>query len=76
MLLAGQLGQTHSLVLVIGVIAIVLILFGDRLLPGKPVALGVVALAIIAATVLGLPALGVPRRGKFRRACRRSPARL
>ena len=62
-LLAGQLGQTNSLVLAIGVIAIVLLVFGERLLPGKPVALGVVALSIVAATVLGLPALGVPITG-------------
>ena len=62
-LLAGQLGQTHYLVLAIGVIAIVLLVLGERLLPGKPVALGVVALSIVAASVLGLPALGVPITG-------------
>ena len=62
-LLVGQLGQTHPLVLAIGVIAIVLLVLGDRLLPGKPVALGVVALSIIVASVLGLPALGVPITG-------------
>src|SRR5258708_8312024 len=38
---------------------------GERLLPGKPVALGVVMLAIIAATLLGLPALGVPITGEI-----------
>jgi high affinity sulfate transporter 1 len=64
-LLAGQLGQVQYLVLVVGLIAIGLIIFGERLLPGKPVALGVVALAIIAATVLGLPALGVPTTGEI-----------
>ena len=64
-LLAGQIGQTNSLVLAIGVIAIVLLVFGERLLPGKPVALGVVALSIVAATVLGLPALGVPITGNI-----------
>ena len=42
--LAGQLGQTQYLVLVVGVMAILLLLLGDRLFPGKPVALGVVAL--------------------------------
>ena len=41
------------------------IVFGERLLPGKPVALGVVTLAIIAATLLGLPALGVPITGEI-----------
>jgi sulfate permease, SulP family len=64
-LLVGQLGQMQFLVLVVGVVAIGLIVFGERLLPGKPVALGVVTLAIIAATVLGLPALGVPTTGEI-----------
>ena len=64
-LLAGQLGQMHYLVLIVGVVAIGLLVFGERLLPGKPVALGVVALAIIAATVLGLPAFGVPTTGEI-----------
>lgn len=64
-LLAGQLGQVQYLVLIVGVIAIALIVFGERLLPGKPVALGVVALAIGAATILGLPALGVPTTGEI-----------
>src|SRR5712672_1469335 len=64
-LLAGQLGQIHYLVLLVGVIAIGLIVFGERWLPGKPVALGVVALSIAAATLLGLPAIGVPVTGKI-----------
>jgi SulP family sulfate permease len=62
-LLAGQLRDVNGLVLAVGIIAIVLIAAGDRWLPGKPIALGVVALSIVAATVLGLPALGVPRTG-------------
>ena len=64
-LLAGQLGQTQYLVLGVGVVAIGLIVFGERLLPGRPVALGVVALSIAAATLLGLPALGVPITGEI-----------
>jgi sulfate permease, SulP family len=64
-LLAGQLGQTQYLVLGVGVVAIGLIVFGERLLPGRPVALGVVALSIAAATILGLPALGVPITGEI-----------
>ena len=51
--------------LAVGVIAIVLLVLGERLLPGRPVALGVVALSIVAATVLGLPALGVPTTGEI-----------
>jgi SulP family sulfate permease len=64
-LLVGQLSQMQYLVLVVGVIAILLIVIGERLLPGKPVALGVVMLAIIAATLLGLPLLGVPITGEI-----------
>jgi len=65
MLLAGQLGHTRYLVLVVGIIALVLLLSGERFLPGRPVALGVVALAIAAAIVFGLPALGVPTTGEI-----------
>ena len=62
-LFAGQLGHTHALVLAVGVVAIALLVLGQRFLPGRPVALGVVVLAIVAATVFGLPALGVPITG-------------
>jgi SulP family sulfate permease len=65
LLLVGQLGQMQYLVLAVGIVAIMLLLFGERWLPGKPVALVVVALSIIVATVLGLPALGVPTTGKI-----------
>jgi len=64
-LLVGQLGQIQYLVLAVGLIAIVLLLIGERWLPGKPVALVVVALSIAAATALGLPALGVPTTGEI-----------
>ena len=63
--LAGQLGQTQYLVLAVGVIAVLLLVLGDRLFPGKPVALGVVALSIAAATLLGLPARGLPTTGEI-----------
>jgi SulP family sulfate permease len=63
LLLVGQLGQTHYVVLILGIIAITLLVLGERFLPGKPIALGVVALSILAATVLGLPALGVSTTG-------------
>src|SRR3984893_4776137 len=64
-LFAGQLGQTHYLVLAVGVTAIVLLVLGERWLPGKPVALGVVGLSIVAASVFGLSALGVATTGKI-----------
>jgi sulfate permease, SulP family len=64
-LLAGQLSQTHYLVVAVGVIAIMLLVLGERWLPGKPVALGVVVLSIVAASMLGLPALGLPTTGEI-----------
>lgn len=64
-LLAGQLGQMQIFVLAIGAAAIVLLLLGEKWLPGRPVALAVVALAIASATWLGLPAKGVPITGEI-----------
>jgi SulP family sulfate permease len=60
---AEQLGETHYLTVAVGAIAIVLLMLGERLLPRKPVALGVVALSIVAASALGLRALGVATTG-------------
>src|SRR5579863_2115903 len=65
LLLVGQLGQTNYLVLAVGVAAIMLLLAGERWLPGRPVALAVVVLSIAVATALGLPALGVPITGEI-----------
>jgi SulP family sulfate permease len=62
---AGQLQQMQILVLAVGAIAILLLVFGERVAPGRPVALGVVALAIVAGSVLGLSALGVPTTGEI-----------
>ena len=64
-LLAGQLGQMQYLVLLVGLVALGLIVLGERLRPGRPVALVVVALSIAIATLLGLPALGVPVTGEI-----------
>jgi sulfate permease, SulP family len=61
--LAGQLGDTHMIVLAIGLVAIALLLLGARLLPGRPVGLAVVVLSIVVATMFGLPALGVAVTG-------------
>jgi sulfate permease, SulP family len=63
--LAGQLGDLHALVLVIGVVSIALLLAGERLMPGKPVGLTVVALAILVASLFGFASLGVPLTGKI-----------
>jgi high affinity sulfate transporter 1 len=62
-LLVEQLPRFNYLVFAVGIVAIMLISAGERLRPGKPIALGVVALSIVAASVLGLPALGVPTTG-------------
>jgi high affinity sulfate transporter 1 len=64
-LLAGQLSGMNLVVLAIGAIAIALLLLGERWLPGKPVALGVVAVAIFVSTVMGLAALGVTTTGRI-----------
>lgn len=64
-LFVGQLAQTQTPVLLVGLVALVLLAAGERLLPGRPVALAVVVLAIAAATLLGLPALGIPVTGKI-----------
>jgi high affinity sulfate transporter 1 len=63
--LAGQLGDLNLLILAIGAVALLLLLLGERLLPGKPVGITIVALSIAAATLLGLPSLGVPVTGKI-----------
>ncbi|MDA9400593.1 SulP family inorganic anion transporter [Bradyrhizobium sp. CCBAU 45389] len=63
--LIGQLGQIHPLVLTIGAVALLLLLLGERRLPGKPVGITIVALAILVATMLGFAAMGVPVTGKI-----------
>lgn len=63
--LVGQLGQMNVLVAGIAAVAIALLLLGERLLPGKPVALGVVVAAIAVASAFGLAASGVPVTGEI-----------
>src|SRR5689334_17027064 len=63
--LVAQLGGIHWIVLAVGLVAIVLLLFSERLLPGRPVGLAIVVLSILVATLLGLPALGVPVTGEI-----------
>jgi sulfate permease, SulP family len=62
--LAGQLGDTNLFVLAIGVVAILLLLVGERFLPGRPVGLTVVALSILVASIFGLSSLGIPVTGR------------
>ena len=63
--LVGQLGGIHWIVLAVGLAAILLLLLGERALPGRPVGLAVVILSIVVATAFGLPALGVPVTGNI-----------
>jgi len=58
-ILIGQLANTNYLVFGLGLVAIVLLLLGDRWLPGRPVALLVVVLAIVVATLAALDERGV-----------------
>ena len=58
-----QIGHTNLLILTTGLAAILLLLAGGKLWPGKPVGLAVVGLSILLATVAGLPARGVPVTG-------------
>ena len=62
--LAGQLGDTNLLVLAIGLVAVLLLLVGERFLPGRPVGLTVVALSILTASIFGLSSLGIPVTGR------------
>src|SRR6185295_15978867 len=52
-LLVSQIGKIHYLVLAIGLIAIILMWTSERLLPGRPTALGIVVLSIVAASAFG-----------------------
>jgi SulP family sulfate permease len=63
-LFVGHLGHTHYLVLALGVAAIVLLLAGERFLPGKPVGLAVVVVSIVATWAFGLANSGVPSTGE------------
>jgi high affinity sulfate transporter 1 len=60
-----QLGQTNLIVLTVGLTAIVLLVLGDRLLPGRPIALGVVILSLVAVPVLSLTQHGVTIVGEL-----------
>src|SRR6185312_17559800 len=64
-LFGGQIGQFNSAVVLVSIVALGLLVLGQRALPGKPVALGVVALSILLATLSGLPAMGVPITGRI-----------
>lgn len=51
-----QLPETNTVVLIFGIITIVILIFGEKIMPGKPVAIVIVILSIflVSATSLGL----------------------
>ena len=49
----------------VGAVALVLLVLGNRFLPGRPIALGVVVLSIVAAHAIGLTAYGVKVTGEI-----------
>ncbi|MEI6002864.1 SulP family inorganic anion transporter [Paraburkholderia bengalensis] len=56
--LVGQLPDTQMAVLIFGIGALVLLLLGEKFLPGRPVALFVVVLSIVLLTVTPLREMG------------------
>jgi high affinity sulfate transporter 1 len=58
-ILISQLRETNLVVLLLGVVALTLLLSGDKIFPGRPVALFVVALAILTVSLFGLAQYGV-----------------
>jgi high affinity sulfate transporter 1 len=63
--LTGQLGGISAPTLALGTVALLLLVAGARLLPGKPVGLAVVVLSILAVTLLGLGTGGVAVTGSI-----------
>jgi SulP family sulfate permease len=57
-LLFNQLPGTNIYVLIFGIVAIILLLFGEKLLPGKPVAIFVVAISVLIITFSPAGSLG------------------
>lgn len=58
-LVCSQLPVTNLATLLVGLIALALLLLGDRWMPGRPVALGVVAIMVVAVAVGHLETRGV-----------------
>ncbi|OFX90092.1 MAG: hypothetical protein A2W99_17350 [Bacteroidetes bacterium GWF2_33_16] len=56
--LFGQLPDTNIYVLLFGIVAIVLMILGEKLLPGKPIAIIVVAISVIAISYTPLGSMG------------------
>jgi len=63
--LVQQLPATNPWTLIIGVAAVVALAMGGRLLPGRPIALGVVVLALVAASLVPVEQRGVKVVGRL-----------
>jgi SulP family sulfate permease len=61
--LASQLGETNGAVLGLGLAALALLVLGEKLLPGRPIALVVVGLATVVVSITSLGESGVPTVG-------------
>jgi SulP family sulfate permease len=64
-LILRQLGDTNHVVLAVGLAAILLLVLGDKLFPGRPVALGVVIVSLVAVPLLALSEHGVSVVGQL-----------
>jgi len=62
-ILAGQAGETNAAVLLLGLIGLGVLLMGEKLFPGRPVALLVIALATAAVSLFSLDRQGVSTVG-------------
>jgi SulP family sulfate permease len=62
-MLVGQLGHTNLIVLGLGLAALALLVFGEKLLPNRPIALLVVVLATVVVSVTSLAESGVATVG-------------
>jgi SulP family sulfate permease len=63
LVLAGQLDATNPSTLALGLVALAILVCGERWLPGRPIALGVVALSILTVGLFHLTGLGVAVTG-------------
>jgi sulfate permease, SulP family len=64
-LILRQLGDTNPAVLAVGAAAVVLLMLGDKLFPGRPVALVVVVVSLVAVPLLALSEHGVSVVGQL-----------
>ena len=64
-ILGGQIPQTNLAVLSFGLVALALLLIGEKLLPGRPIALAVVVLSIVVMSVTSLSEQGLKIVGEL-----------